>query len=485
MASKLSGFLPKRFVLRRRLCRRYDLSGRYANGDWMKLAHLIPSTENPRLVPFEVLDTLRFEEDSGEEWPTFTPDVSSPYAFFVTHNIGVFYFSLDPWLQSLESEFQNASVDGTQFRVNVLRSGLETLRERVLRFPPPSQIGSVNVTTACVVLEDSDLGYFLLTASAEQPYAVVFDRPITEPLELSQFQDDYQANQSTLTLGPVRSVYQPPASLWTPSELPTYFDKHIHGRLKKTMKDEIRLSAGTLELMTQAHRILSQETHQLGVAIADLFRRCDRLQHELRDQIKRVNAAAYKIEELVSENENEDEKDQRNLRSNAALEKRLDDAEARQQKLLERYESLRKRATKPGIRRLSQKEESWVSEIEKMGESVLGPENDEEAESDEAQPLKPWQRYNEVNPLSPLPPILPFPLINLIPQAKILSQTLLHTLLSTNKPLPSPSLDVKIPPQLRKAKAEEVDRLLQREYVVSFFLFLFHPTLSFPSNAQE
>lgn len=353
---------------------------------------------------FETLDTVRPDDAFDGEWPNFSLDPRSRYSFFVTHNKGVFFFSLDPWLETVEKEFQNASTDGAEFRFNVLRNGPGTPREHILELKGPEPGGSSGPTTACVVLEDSDLGYFLLTCVDEQPYAVVFDQPhidLLDPLSLKD-EEEYRFDQDMLTYGPVRSAYQPPASFWAPSSLTTFFGKQVPHRHKKVLKEEIRLSTNTLDLMTEAHRILSQETHQIGLAAADLFRRCERLQDELRDQIHRSAEATQRIEEVIGENGDDYDVPEGSSLCKIRLEKRLENALAKQRELTDRHEQLRRDAAKNLTGRLSEKEELWVSEIEKMGKLVIGDEaeRDEEDEKEDAkgkeeQRTKPWQRFQE------------------------------------------------------------------------------------------
>ena len=197
---------------------------------------------------FETLDTVRPDDAFlNGEWPNFSLDPRSRYSFFVTHNKGVFFFSLDPWLETVEKEFQNASTDGAEFRFNILRNGPGTLQEHILKLESPEPGGSIRPTTACVVLEDSDLGYFLLTCADEQPHAVIFDQPNIDLLDRYSFKDEeeYRFDREVLKYGPVRSAYQPPASFWAPSSLTTFFSKQVPQRHKKLLKEEIRLSTNT------------------------------------------------------------------------------------------------------------------------------------------------------------------------------------------------------------------------------------------------
>lgn len=357
------------------------------------------------LVPIEVLDTLKSSR-LDDEWPTFTFDIKSRYSFFVTHSQGVYFFSLEPWLPGFENEFQNDSIAGTSFRLNVLKGGVGTLRERILQFGPNSGKDSATAATACVVFQDSNIGYFLLTSVDGHPQAALFDQPEQELPGSSMFDDEYvsQPRCDIFPLGPPRSIYQPPNSLWAHSSLTYLVDRNVPIHQRKAMKDEIRLSAATLALVTESHRILSEETYQLGMAVADLFRRCERLQDELHEQIKTANEAAGKIEGIVNGISDDYEEDEPQ-NGNMYIEKRLYNAINKQEELMHRYEDLRRKVARLGGKQLNAKEKRWMSEVEKIGDSSLEPETkegDNDEDNDEDRPLKPWQRYNEVcQPIQP------------------------------------------------------------------------------------
>lgn len=370
-----------------------------------KPRHILPPLQDLSLVPLEVLQTSKGSPTN--EWPTFSLDVDSRYSFFVTHSQGVYFFSLNPWLQGLQSELRNTSVTGSSFRMNILRDGPGTLREKILEFEPIIFSEPADSPTACVVLQDSDIGYFLLTSAGGQPQAATLDKPgvlISETYTSDLDEEDYSYNpgQNVLAIAPIRSAYQPPESFWTQSSLPAFLDKQLKSRQKKVLKDEIRLSAVTLDLMTEAHRILSQECYQFGVAASNLFRRCERLQLELRHQISTVNEAANRIEKLLGENEDnyrvkgEDEEGKRKEKGIVALERRFKDAQTRQENLVERYRRLNRQVARSGGNVLSEKEQQWFAEVVKIQDEVL-EKNFQKDEKEEEQVLEePCQRYKEV-----------------------------------------------------------------------------------------
>ena len=429
------------------------------------------------MIVLEAFETLDPSETDDAEWPTFSSDVASRYSFFTNNSSAVYFFSLEPWLQTLENELQGSGV-GTRFRIDVFKSGPGTLRERVLLFKRDQVCSTDIVPTACVVLQDSDLGYFLLTAVDDQPQAATLDTPDTQ---LNALDDDaksfYEQETNLLAIGPARSAYEPPSSFWQESALTTFLDKHVPGRHRKIMKEEIRLSHATLDLVTEAHRILSQETHQLGLAAADLFRRCERLQVEFREQIKQVKETADRIDQVLGEDA-DDYETNRETKGKEALSERLETAKERQKALLARYEETRKRSAKIGGRDLSEKEQAWIAEIDKLKTSLLDPES-EDASSNHAEENEETQDPHQIRPhedrrSTPQPQQHPYErlhlakslLADLLAQAKDAQQ---HQEPSDSNPSDS---EPKVPPAVRKAKVTQIMALLEREYVSPDFLCL-------------
>ncbi len=122
--------------------------------------------------------------------------------------------------------------------------------------------------------------------------------------------------------------------------------------------------------MTEAHRVLSRETHQLGVAAADLFRRCERLIEELKDQIGRVQECAVRMEGVVGADNDDDYDDgERGGRGSEGKEKkgpgkrakkpsldeRVQRVQEKQATLQERHETLKRKVHGGGGRKLSEK----------------------------------------------------------------------------------------------------------------------------------
>ncbi|KAA6411382.1 MAG: hypothetical protein FRX48_04662 [Lasallia pustulata] len=404
------------------------------------------STPQPSLTLLEALDTLCPESTLRGEWPTFSADVHSRYSFFLTNNTGVFFFSLASWVQGLEGELQSSNGAGSAIRLDVLTQGPGTLRERVLPIEHRDEDGPRAAVTACVVLQDSDLGYFLLTAVGEQPQAATLDSPYDQLNGIAYPfpHRDFEPEMKLLALGPSRAAYQPPMSLFEDLSFgSTFLDKHQDSRHKWTRTQEIRLSGATLQLMTEAHRVLSEQTQRLGAAAADLFRRCERMQDEFREQIRRADEVATRIDNLADadgDDYGEAEPKEHELTANYFIEKRLERAKAKQGELVARHEALRRKLARSGGRELSEKEEGWIAEIDKVEHSVLG----EETEDGDEQPRRElWQRYKEARDLANA----------LVEQAKAVAES----------GQPETNGSFKVPPDLRKAKVAQVMGLLERE----------------------
>ena len=365
----------------------------------------------PELVLLEALETLRPNDRTDTEWPTFTPDVHSRYSFFTTHSSDLFYFSLKPWIESLESELQNNSTVGAKVRAEVFTKGFSTLRERILHVDDQDTGRLEKSVAQCIVLQDSDLGYFLLTASSGRPYAVLLDSPIEDNAPEIDFKPqlntDTEPVQKQIT-SLARSPYQPPESLWAVSSISNFVDTHVPNRHKRAMKEEIRLSPATLEVMTEAHRVLSHETYQLGTAAADLFRRCERMIDEFRDQIHRARDVALRVDQM-----NDEDADSYHHSSTMTvargsgvkIEERLTAARDKQRSLLTRHEALRKKVARFASKAISDRERAWAAELDKASQSLLEPEGhehdgveeEEEEKKEENQPQRqPWRRFAEV-----------------------------------------------------------------------------------------
>ena len=414
-------------------------------------------------MTLEALDTLRSSECLDLEWPTFTADVDSRYSFFITHSRGIFFFSLDPWVRSLEKELQSSEIVGAQFRMETIRNGPKTLRDKILSYDPDRDTDSDPSVTACLVFQDSDLGYFLLTAVNGAAQAATLDQPDPEitPAPEDDGNDTYIPEMNLFTPGPPRKTYQPPKVFFDDSSLPTFINKHVPARHHRLFNQEIRLSSATLDLMTQAHRVLSHETNKLGLAAADLFRRCERLQDELRDQINRANEVAQRTDQVTGKDLGH-YLDSVKRKGRPSVEERFKKVRSRHQDLTTRYEALRKKFSKHGGNELSEKEKQWIAEVEKTKEFIKSPaaEDDENEAAAEA-----WRRFREASCDFLSVQCLDRRLIRA--QAQELAEDLIARAKESSQDAePTNDEDTHVvPPDLRKAKTAQVMKLLEREYV--------------------
>ncbi|OOF92413.1 hypothetical protein ASPCADRAFT_210273 [Aspergillus carbonarius ITEM 5010] len=345
-------------------------------GQWLPKAKKdvfsAPVSEPSDLLLVESLDTMREERASTSNWPTFTKDAYSRYSFFVTNTNNVTFISLTSWVQRLEAELQSEDTAGTAFRLQILSEGAASLRERILEVE--SNAGTKDLTghlPAALVYYDYDLGYLLLTSYSSTPHAAILDAPevpLPSIADLRLFDPEDQAPGSPI-LPPRRPPYQVPAIFYAEPPLEFFVEKHVPHRQRQALKEQVRLSPATLDLVAAAHRILSAHTNALERAASDLFRRCERLQGEMRDQLKQLADVADRVKGVSSEIA-EDGTRIEGSRSGEALDKRLQTAKDKHTQLVQRYEALRSKLLKSGGRPLSDKEKSWVIEVETVSTSV-------------------------------------------------------------------------------------------------------------------
>ena len=435
-----------------------DVEG--VEGQWLprkKPKRLPAPQKEPYLIVLEGLETLNPSDLLDLEWPTFSEDVQSRYSFFITHSKGIFFFSLDPWVQSLEQELQSNEGLGAPFRMDIIKNGPGTLRERMLTFSHEQDLESESSVAACLAFEDSDLGYFLLTIVNGEPKAAILEKP--QPETAVPFEDEEEEetlkrmrDMDTLSLrGPAREIYQAPQIFSGRSTLPEFFDKHVPSHHRKLMKENVRMSSATLGLMTSAHRVISSETHLLGVAAADLFRRCERLQDELRDQISRANEVAHRTEVVVGEDADQYVGNTTG-KGHATLDERLKKVRDRHQELASRHEKLREKFNKTGAD-VSEKEKLWFAEVRNTAFSIgveteertQKQDEDEEGQDSEAETL---QRYQDARNLT----------TDLVARAKKPAEQ------GGNEQTNGDGIHV-ISSDLRKESHTKVMKLLEREYV--------------------
>ncbi|KAK2743044.1 hypothetical protein FQN57_005000 [Myotisia sp. PD_48] len=351
-------------------------------GQWLprtsKNTFSTPVSEPSDLLYLESLETIRNKDKEHGMWPVFSEDIGSRYNFYLTTSRNVTSFSLSAWVQRVEPELQSLDTAGSSFRMGILCDGLITQREQLMVVSPSDLApnGETNHLAACLAIFNYDLGYLLLTCSHSQPYAVLMDSPDFGDYSTSQDQTPYEpepSDQSAVFPVPKRSAYQPPSVLYTPSPLASFLADNVPHGHKHTLKDPVRLSPSTLDTLTIAHRTLSVHTNALERAASDLFRRCERLQMEMRGQLYQLVEVGERINDVSNGTVRGTVRRAPQGREQA-LDSRMAAAESRQKELVNRYNDIRLKILKAGGRPISEKEKGWIREVDMVSQSVGGDE---------------------------------------------------------------------------------------------------------------
>ncbi|CZT07235.1 hypothetical protein WAI453_012947 [Rhynchosporium graminicola] len=394
----------------------------------------------PSLLTFEVLDTSKKSEvqKKGMDWPVFSEDVTSRYSFYITNTSSISYISLHPWIFRLDGDLSDSS-HGAEFRIDLMAKAEKSIRQRIYTQEPLDRLSPLAAST---LIFDPDLRYFLLTATPHGPLALVFETS-------KDVESDYYRSQSRspiydpeperpLILCEPRPVYEPSHTLDEDSALPAFIEKLGQSKYKRLLKEEIRLSPATLQIMAEAHKVLSEETHRIGTAAAELFRRCQRLQAELQSQIKKANDVASRVDAITGN----DVEDGPTVSVDERISVRIKVAEARQKELTERIDRLRRKATQSTSRELSDKERAWLGEVKMLKSKVVGGnESDDDFGGREVK--EPWARYKEADDLHQalLKEVEKMEQFGVVPQTP----------------------DFRVPSEVRKTKMVQIMSLLDRE----------------------
>ncbi|KAF7941660.1 uncharacterized protein EAE97_006497 [Botrytis byssoidea] len=418
-----------------------------------RMLRFLDDPDPPVLLTYEVLETSKPSEVWEGCWPVFSHDVESRYSFFITNNSNITYMSLSTWVFKLEEELSQGAESNVRLGVVV-----STPSERQRVYTPP-MIDKNAPLAASTIIQDPDLGYLLLSANAHGPLSINFESPefqldFNRSRGRSESYDSETDNDKPLVLFEARPVYQPSYALEQPSELPSLHEKIKHSKYKRLLKEEIRLSPATLTVMTDAHKVLSEETHRIGTAAAELFRKCIKLQIELSKHIKQANEIATRVESVIGEDVDEDD-DKPRVPPNENMEQRIKEAKDKQKILNERIENIRKKIPKNTQRELSDKEKAWIEEVRSLGGKVLGEDMDGSTESMVKVSKDPWQRYEEVKELKD----------EVLSQANELAKDVERERdeeLQEERDVDS-ARDVQVPSELRRKKVGQIMKLLDRE----------------------
>ncbi|THV48810.1 hypothetical protein BGAL_0226g00050 [Botrytis galanthina] len=418
-----------------------------------RMLRFLDDPDPPVLLTYEVLETSKPNEVWEGCWPVFSHDVESRYSFFITNNSNITYMSLSTWVFKLEEELSKGAESNVRLGVVV-----STPSERQRVYTPP-MIDKNAPLAASTIIQDPDLGYLLLSANAHGPLSVNFESPefqldFNRSRGRSESYDSETDNDKPLVLFEARPVYQPSYALEQPSELPSLHEKIKHSKYKRLLKEEIRLSPATLTVMTDAHKVLSEETHRIGTAAAELFRKCIKLQIELSKHIKQANEIATRVESVIGEDVDEDD-DKPRVPPNENMEQRIKEAKDKQKILNERIENIRKKIPKNTQRELSDKEKAWIEEVRSLGGKVLGEDMDGSTESMVKVSKDPWQRYEEVKELKD----------EVLSQANELAKDAERERDEEQQEERDgdSARDVQVPSELRRKKVGQIMKLLDRE----------------------
>ncbi|KKF95671.1 Nucleoporin nup82 [Ceratocystis platani] len=380
------------------------------------------------------------------------------------------------WVFRLESELQEPGA-GSEFRIGLLVTGHNSTRERLY---VETSSHSPNYLSACVAIDDPDVGYGIISSTPYEPVVLLFELPEEQLAVIRQESPD--------TTGPTEHLPEPspqplftyePRPAYTPSQafgqlsvLPMFLERLKTSNQRVTLGQEVRLSPMTLQVLTNVHKILSDETHSMGLAASDLFLKCDRMHAEMREQLAKAAEIKARIDKIVGGDEPCDR---------IRIDSRLAQAQSRQIHLAERLEALRKNANHVSRRELSTKERAFADEVQSLKARVLGSgeELSVAPRRSNANVTEPWQRVNTVNQLAE----------ELLRDARELvaeqeqrdarviaavsstanigtavsSSPVTSTPTGVESPARSGTPDLRIPPELRKTRLQQVKTMLTRE----------------------
>jgi nucleoporin NUP82 len=383
------------------------------SGQWLpkkgRSTFSVPTSEPQELA---LVDTIKLEDNDSTQLPfvSFSGDPRHQYSAFVTGGSSVHNVSLEDWALRITEEIAGeGDVDsGLKTRLETSCKNKISVVERILSTKDDG------ILSTPVVLDDSDLGYSLLTASSSQVYGASFDQPHLRTSTSAQSPADFRRSRS---LGmslvrfeaedipaeaiPTRPIYTPPRILYQHPEQPIQqFLQKVQPKHRMIMKEQpMRLSPAMLQAMTLAHRAISRQTTELESAAAELFRRCDRLRKELGDQVKQMAELADRLHRVRSGGGGDYSSEKKEKKT---PDERLQAAKERQVAMIKRYEALRKKVGKVGMTKkdLSAKETAWMAEIEAMNNNVGREVEENNATSGEGTVM---ERYHAVSPLTSRP----------------------------------------------------------------------------------
>lgn len=325
------------------------------------------------LLLFETVDTGR-RELRNDHWATLTASPSDRYELFSTQSAGVYNISFRPWIESLEKEL-SASVNDTEgigFRLNVVIDSYDTL---VQSLTDPDE-AMKNPGAVVAVLDESvtDVGFIVLTtAQSNKPVAAVLDVPSPD---VHLFAPDSFSPSEVLPTPESRAPYMPDPNFFAQSAFPKQLQEWRQQSSTGAAADirgQISFSPYTLQKFTEAHRTISSETHIIGVATGDLFRRCERLMSELKAQVESVKELTNRINSVTGEDEFPDQAEgspELVRGGRQKIENRIRATKDKTQDINQRVDALRKKMRGLGGKEMSRKEKAFAEEVAKIDQSL-------------------------------------------------------------------------------------------------------------------
>lgn len=340
--------------------------------------HVIQDVDDVKeLLLFETIDLIRNgQAPITKQRPTFTPSPTDRYELFTTQSTGVYNISLRSWISGLEDELSAPQVDTAKsigFRLGIfLKSACSTV-ETILPFEEPH----IDIDAVLAILSEySHSGYIILTTASRKPLAAILDVPSTA---IHPFAPEALTSTRPVTTLESRAPYQPDEILFQSSKLPS----HLEGWRRESatgsagdVKGEIRFSPYTLQKVTEAHRVLSSETHALGMAVADIFRRCERMMNEMRSQVEKARELSNRVNSVTGEDEFPEQRagEPELVRGGRyKIQQRIKERQAKTEEIKERVERLRSKMRALGGKQLSAKEEAFMEEVERLQRSIQPP----------------------------------------------------------------------------------------------------------------
>lgn len=334
----------------------------------------VPVEERQFLLPFETIKSR--SKILSQAYPTFTPDPYSPYSFFVADSCGVHFVSMTSWIGEIQLCFTDID-EGASFRIGGIAQNFTSLVEH----PIELNENKIDSGASCIVMphdeEDSDLGYMLIASVGGEPWAAQFDLAEDQLVGYSPSSERTREDApKTLLLTNSREPYRADPVFSRPSTLPRLLNS-LPQHFARALKGNVRLSEDNLRLLTHdVHPLIASETRNLNKAAAELFRQCERLRDDLHEQIERVREMKDKIDTLTGAYDDDAELDAYGGKCGAErLNERTSRTIARQKKIVERCEALKKKLAKAAARELSDKEKAWMAEVEDLDEKLDNAED--------------------------------------------------------------------------------------------------------------